>query len=491
MYTWIDIAIPQDYTKLITLIGSEYDLASVVPRLQADISPAVKGILIEFDYVDKDYRSTYYNFYAKKGRTYAQECVRLHFFDDTISFDEPRLELVSSDKFAVGIQDHYFGFIVLRPTLLGTIGRSVLSPNIRMGATGSTIQSTHHVHLLGHRLQLSGFPSMDQHTDISVCAHVACWSILRHYSERYPQHRELLMHDVTILAHQFNPGGLVPANGLDVNEAERVFQQANTFPLIVTKTSDNQESFYRQMIAYLESCFPLFVAMYGDGSKPGHAVAVIGHAWGNSASVPSGADDATAWHQMKSVVVVDDNHLPYKLVPVLPDGVSDYTAEDFDSFIVPLPEKIFYPAEAVDQQYVTLAKTLSSFMHIPQSGDLIVRYFVTTLSKLRSFARDQETNLGSILTNSIMQLDAAQFVWIVEFASCAQWDAGHIAARAVLDATASPYDTNPVWFAHGSDTGIFFDRDKVPSEGLVVDLKRTSAPLGRMEQNLKPIVSKS
>ena len=76
---------------------------------------------------------------------------------------------------------------------------------------------------------------MDQHIDISVCAHAACWSILRHYSERYSIYREVLTHDITLMAHQFNPGGLVPSKGLEVSHAERVFQEAGTFPYHVAR----------------------------------------------------------------------------------------------------------------------------------------------------------------------------------------------------------------------------------------------------------------
>ena len=171
---------------------------------------------METGYIDKDYRSTYYNYYAKKGRAYRQDCIRLHFFDALVSFDEASVDVRSPDGRP---EDHYFGYMVLRPTHVATIGRSVLSPDIRKGAHGSVIQAEHKVHLLGRRLKVWGFPSMEQHSDIAVCAHVACWSVLRHYSERYALHREFLLHDITLLAREFDPGGMVPANGLVVAEA--------------------------------------------------------------------------------------------------------------------------------------------------------------------------------------------------------------------------------------------------------------------------------
>lgn len=218
-YTWLPISAPEDYGRLEDMLESEFAPRSVVPQLQKSITAAVKGVLIEFGYVDKDYRSTYYHFYAKKGRRYRDDCIRLHLFDEAVSFADERLELVSTQG---ALSDHYFGYIVLRPTITSTIGRSILSPDVRTGAGGAVIQSDHEVHVLGHALKIWGFPSMKQHADISVCAHVSCWAILRHYSERYASHREILIHDITLMAHPFDPGGLTPALGLNVAQAERI-----------------------------------------------------------------------------------------------------------------------------------------------------------------------------------------------------------------------------------------------------------------------------
>ena len=53
--------------------------------LKNNISSEVSGVLVEHDYIDKDYRSTFYNFYAKMGRPYREDCVRLHFFDKDVT----------------------------------------------------------------------------------------------------------------------------------------------------------------------------------------------------------------------------------------------------------------------------------------------------------------------------------------------------------------------------------------------------------------------
>lgn len=74
-------------------VPPEYDPTGVSAKIAASISSAVKAILIEQPYIDKDYRSTYYHFYAKKGQRYRADSVRLHFFDGTVSYEPAAMKL--------------------------------------------------------------------------------------------------------------------------------------------------------------------------------------------------------------------------------------------------------------------------------------------------------------------------------------------------------------------------------------------------------------
>ena len=201
-YTWIEIHSSEDYDRLIDILDVDFGPAKIAADLKNNISGEVGAVLVEHDYIDKDYRSTYFNYYAKMGRSYRGDCVRIHFFDREVNYCDSPLDLKGPDDW---LDYRYFGYIVLRPTIECTLGRSVLSPRIRIGARGNAIQSLHKVHLLGHTLMARGFPSMAQPADIAVCAHVSCWAILRHYSEQYSQHQELLVHDITRLAVTTHP----------------------------------------------------------------------------------------------------------------------------------------------------------------------------------------------------------------------------------------------------------------------------------------------
>jgi hypothetical protein len=474
VYEIIEIGKPDDFNALIQVLDEAYDPSAVATTLERKISRRCGTVLVEHFYVDKDYRSTYYNFYAKKGYRYELTCTRLHFFEDPVDIG-PGLLLKSKGR---DLSENYFGYMILRPTRLATIGRTVLSPSLVDGFHGYVIDATHHVHLLGHRLTVKGFPYMSQHTDISVCAHVACWAILRHYSERYRQYAEFLTYDVTRMAHEFDPGGLLPSKGLQLEHAERVFAAAGMYPMVIAKNSANPGPFYRQLLAYVESGFPLFAALHSHE----HAVSIIGH----GERLPSPRASAPAYFAMdltKGLVVVDDNHLPYLSIE---DGqTTSYGIQDINAFIVPLPEKVYYSAEAVDNISGLLAS--GNMLGFDHSGlaPPVIRYFLTTASALRASVNELRSQLDPDLVQAVMELSLPQFVWIVEISSVQQWKNGQVSTRVVIDATASPYEDDPIFLMHDLVRAYVSDRGGDHSHIVIKLNSPRGAVLSRMTGNLK------
>ena len=228
MFEWLPISKASDFERLVDLLDpTEYGLQEVVDWLAQHANDTVAGVLVEFPYIDKDYRSTYYHYYAKKGRAYSSLSARLHFFPKGWKLSVNPLTLgqpaEGSNPIDATVSRDYLGFMTLRPTRINTIGRTVLHPSVIRDAGGWIIGHRHKAHVLGHRVDTRGFPFMQQHTDIAVCAHTACWAILRHYSERYSLYREVLVHDVSRLGREFDPGGLLPSLGITARAVERIF----------------------------------------------------------------------------------------------------------------------------------------------------------------------------------------------------------------------------------------------------------------------------
>jgi len=492
---WINIEKPEDYDELLDVglpddedFEKVYGIADVVAELKANMRSRVRKLLVELSYVDKDYRSTFYHFYAKKGRQYRANCVRIHFFGATVNFDAGKLAL-SGPTINDKPSHDYFGFITLRPTYQLTIGRSVIRPDAVEHTTGLALRSQYRWHLLGYDLVAEGFPWMQQHSDISVCAHVACWSILRYYSDHLRKYRELLTHDITRLAQVFDPGGLIPSFGLHVEHAERIFCEAGTYPLVVSAPdpappgSPERKTFLRQLFAYLDSGFPLYVVLKDAPYQ--HAVAAIGYRWNNVPSLP-GVGIAYAAEMFESLIIIDDNHLPYIDLRTAPFGKQTYCLDDIVAFIVPLPDKIFLPAEAIDNLVANLINDFP-LIEFPDQDDVVLRYFVTTTALLREQMRKFDSQFDPELINEIMQLPMTQFVWIMEFSTKAEWLAHQVSVRAIIDATAGVYDNDVLWAIYDHKKAFLFDRN-LGTDSRTLDFHRPAGTsYGRMVTNLDPI----
>ena len=191
--------------------------------------------------------------------------------------------------------------------------------------------------------------------------------------------------------------------------------------------------------------------------------------------------------------MVDDNRLPYRSVPA--DATSSlagspgYSGEEFDKFIVALPEKIHFPAPAVGALSDRLAVVLVQGFRVAQERVRIRRYFMTTISELRREVREHMSQMGDVLAGLFMRLNSAQYVWVVEFCSQEQWDRGAVSGRAIVDATASQQDPVATLLLHGEQLAISFDRSSGKGDHRPVPLKRPrTVPLPRMEVNLGQVV---
>jgi len=492
MYVWINIEKPEDYDALLNVgpssdlnFAAVYELKEVARKLKTTLRPRVRKLLIELSYVDKDYRSTFYHFYAKKGRQYRGNSVRIHLFGATVSFDADHLIL--SRPGHDNPSDDYFGFITLRPTYKFTVGRSVVRPDAIEGAAGLALMSSYRVHVLGHELLAVGFPWMEQHSDIAVCAHVACWSILRHYANQVRKYREFLTHDITRLAQAFDPGGLLPSLGLYVEHAERIFSEAGTYPLVISMPKDptkqERKDFHRQLFAYLDSGFPLYVVIKDDPAD--HAVAAIGYRSNNSAVIPQ-TGIAYAADMIEALILSDDNHMPYRDLRWKTFPGQSYRLDDVIAFIAPLPDKVFLPAEHVENLVPYILNDLP-LDELPDQDDLVLRYFVTTAALIHKQMREAPSQFDPELINEIMQLPMAQYVWVMEFARKKDWPNSHISGRAIIDATAGVYEEDALWAIYDRKTALLFDRRGGGDPKTLSLNTPASAPYAKMIPNLDPI----
>ena len=97
---------------------SEAYLKKYVDALSEDL-----WVYIEYPYVDKVYRSSYYSYFSTKHRPYCRNSIRISFFNHAITEEHFRQESLFKD-----LQKAFMGFLTIRPTTPSMVGRTMLSP---------------------------------------------------------------------------------------------------------------------------------------------------------------------------------------------------------------------------------------------------------------------------------------------------------------------------------------------------------------------------
>ena len=196
-----------------------------------------KAMLIERDYVDRDYLEDFAAYHVRCFAPYKRTCQRLHFF--ALDLDEQTF-----DKFLLRLEDcaslqrSYLGFVVIKPLPTTVIGRTCL-------ATYPT-QSPDHIrkyptlrheqaNLFGLALSVSSLPFQEQDQDVAACASSALWSVLNGTSRLF-QHATVSPVEITKAAAQhirmenrdFPAGG-----GLTSNQIADAIRSVGLEPLAI------------------------------------------------------------------------------------------------------------------------------------------------------------------------------------------------------------------------------------------------------------------
>lgn len=81
-----------------------------------------KSIIIEDNYIDRDFSNELSNFYSKTFRSRYGYCQRLHFIKESFSDEDDFLNRFNNNDIT------YLGYIVRRPLEVGKVGRTLILP---------------------------------------------------------------------------------------------------------------------------------------------------------------------------------------------------------------------------------------------------------------------------------------------------------------------------------------------------------------------------
>lgn len=440
----IYIKVADDYDKLFKVIPECYLSPQLVSEIKQKLSKNIRTVLVEYPYVDKDYRSTYYGFYAKRHRSYSKFCYRLHFFDQIVK-----------KYFPVGMDNSYLGSIVLRPTNVASMGRTLLSPTAINDFKGYICEASFENNIIGVPFKINTFPHIMQDTDVTVCAHAVCWMIARYYSEKYSVYPERLLYDIADAVKDVSRGRNIPSRGLTLGQISEVLTSIGFYPeIFVRELYPDHDFFYDILYAYVESGIPLVAGMV----KKEHAVAIIGHGPVSLAKTKFKTVQGMRFNNSRrlidSLIINNDNELPFSS---LRNSISDnekYCLEDVDAFVVPLYEKMYLNAENVLNFYHGFV--YSDLLDIPERNYVSRIYMTSSRSYKRELIRDKSINIDMLKAQ--IELPMPKFIWIIELSCYKNYDSRKADYRWIIDGTANQYEKYPFLFLHDSKKMILYDR---------------------------------
>ncbi|HDS1590458.1 TPA: hypothetical protein QEL16_004303 [Stenotrophomonas maltophilia] len=468
-----------DFPDILTKPQVDY-----IYRYLADLG--AESVVLESQYVDRDYLDDFSKFYARQFSNRGHMCARLHFFARAVNHAviESVVSGSADEKEQKSIEESYLGFIVVRPLPRTFIGRMCLKGYPQSeGQSGSRhlLTREYRVSLFGMSLKVDSIAFQEQDKVVAACATTAIWSLL-HASGFFPVTEIPSLSQITTDAINFIPQS---NNGFPNKELsnKQILRALDVRGLRhhAHKAPGGDASWLIETIkSYVDSGYPLIlVCQVGkvfseDGEDPGgerlakdvggHAVTVVGYKAGR---IGEGA----------ALYLHDDRTGPFARAVVAPQGA--YKLEEFSAhnggsdkgvvlelqhkgpggwarahevlvpttLIAATPRNIRVSADAVRQLGVALTKMVGVVSGAPlEAGEFTAEVTLSSINDIKAEFRkdmrmrrvvgmDQSSRSLSDSKNRLAFLtqNFARYQWCLDLKS-----AGRRLFRVMVDATDIP-----------------------------------------------------
>lgn len=402
---------------------------------------------VEYPYVDKFYRDTYYNFFSKKHNSYNRNSIRISFFQED-------LDIFNYYKLPNGeIEKLFLGFISLRPTTYKIIGHSFLSPKSLSTNQFVCCLCPKVVLVNGKKLSINGFPFCNQDNESISCAESVIINLFDYFGNKYERYSTILPSQVTKILSKQSFERQLPTSGMPMENISYVLKKLGFGAVIYShdKKIYNQEEFKEIIYTYIESGIPLIALLSDD--KINHAVIIIGredinghrkyvrHKYSYCHDNKSFVFSST----FKNLLVMNDNHVPYEMVKFGHPIVTNKKMK-LRSIVVPLYSKVFLDAYQFKRYFSLIINEFAqneSTKHIHfynNNNNNIVRFYLTSSRSYKDYfanAQKVSDDFKSLIINKAMP----KFVWVGEIISGSELSVEqNVKSIIVIDATESGLD---------------------------------------------------
>jgi hypothetical protein len=419
------------------------------PSLETNISSIVDELneniycFIEYPYVDRVYRDSYYNYFASKHYTYQRDCIRVSLFN---------CEIVQSDFLDESnhqkLRDNYLGYFIIRPTVNALIGRSMIDPKafINNDVNICTCKTSSLVY--GVKLEVQGFPYSSQDGESIKCAETTIWAIMEYFGTKYPDYKPALPGAIHNTLKSVSVQRQLPSNGLTMDQISFALREFG-FGTRIYSFEPYDEQIYNIVDCYIESGIPVIIGLESEIGDLGHVVISIGKKTQNEIDYRKIRKRNITMNGKQIVyystsdmpskyVVQDDNLLPYRLIDLMTPGehYDDDESQSYtiDSVVVPLYPKIYLEGVVAKSLALEILKDNTVGFELPNG--FIFRFYLTSSRSFKGHIGEL-TDLDKDIKNSILITKMPKFIWVSEFYDKKKYKELEKKAQAliVLDAT--------------------------------------------------------
>ena len=271
-------------------------------------------IVLERDYIDKDYLEDYAAYYVRSFNSYKRTCIRLHFF--TKAFTEESFNSILSNTGDNELTSNdYVGFIVIKPLPQTILGRTCLRTYPNAGNRFYNFIRPYKVNLYGLELLIESIAYQEQDSVVAACASSAIWSAFQATGLLF-QHSIPSPVEITKAATVFFPyaNRHFPNKGLNPEQMAHAIRNVGLEPFLAE--AQGYDILKATTYAYQKARIPIvlgfLLANWVTNSELGrHAVTITGYSIGDQRRGFLGNDFFLKSSRIEKIYCHDDQVGPF------------------------------------------------------------------------------------------------------------------------------------------------------------------------------------
>ncbi len=459
--------------------------------------------LIEWPYIDRVFRDSYYNYFSSKSTHSQRDCIRVSFFDQVLDDGEDSTQFRNKESIK-DLKKSFRGYIVIRPTPPFIVGRNLISPHaLKVNSFESCfVDSSATVNAV--KMKVKGFPHSSQDTETITCAETTLWSCMEYFGSKYPEYKPVLPSQIIkALSHTAHQRQL-PSNGLDSRQISSALKEFGFGSKIYDSEIYTPERFASLFSCYIESGIPIIVGLnkrigtkisgapMWDTNSTGHAILGIGREAITPELVDSCNDETPLSNGKvvidlngikKQFVIIDDNLPPYQLAyfdkPCENYEEDEWKKNQIAYFIVPLHTRVYL--EAYEARKFVLDLLDVSEAQLPDNTTVAMRFYLTSSRSYKHWVASH-SDMDPSLRSIILGISMAKFLWVAELGTKETFREKKANGLVLIDATsANTHQLNPLILSIHDGLFVSYDPD-------TNNILRAEIPLSKFsiyENNLK------